>query len=108
MVTEALRAWMYFEISILSAELGSVAILGGRLRDAYDTVLAHEHLLIDIRCWHDDTHAATATCATCSSTPEPSAASATNPFACLDNLVLDDEQTAAEELALLGGSARRS
>ena len=78
-------------------------VLGRPLRDAYDTVLAHEHLLIDIRCWHDDTHAPTRELRDVLVTPDTVGRIRTNPFASLDNLVLDDEQTAAEESALLGG-----
>jgi phosphotriesterase-related protein len=78
-------------------------VLGGRLRDRYDTVLAHEHLLIDIRCWHDDTHAATRDLRDVMVTAETVGRVRENPFACLDNLVLDDEATAVEELASLEG-----
>jgi phosphotriesterase-related protein len=78
-------------------------VLGERLRATYDTVLAHEHLLIDIRCWHDDTHAATRDLRDVRVTAESVGRIRRNPFASLDNLVLDDEQTAAEELARLEG-----
>jgi phosphotriesterase-related protein len=78
-------------------------VLGRPLRDAYDTVLAHEHLLIDIRCWHDDTHAPTSDLRDVVVTTDTVDRIRTNPFASLDNLVLDDEETAADELALLGG-----
>jgi phosphotriesterase-related protein len=78
-------------------------LLGGGLRDTYDTVLAHEHLLIDIRCWHDDTHAATRGLRDVTVTAETVGRVRENPFACLDNLVLDDERTALEELAALEG-----
>ena len=78
-------------------------VLGGRLRDTYDTVLAHEHLLIDIRCWHDDTHAATRDLRDVAVTAATVGRVRENPFACLDNLVLDDEATAVEELAALAG-----
>jgi phosphotriesterase-related protein len=78
-------------------------VLGAPQREAYDTVLAHEHLLIDIRCWHDDTHAATrglrdelVTAASVGRVRE-------NPFACFDNLVLDDEPSAVAELTRLEG-----
>jgi phosphotriesterase-related protein len=76
-------------------------VLGGALREGYDTVLAHEHLLIDIRCWHDDTHAATRDLRDVTVTAGTVGRVRDNPFACLDNLVLDDEGTAIEELGLL-------
>jgi phosphotriesterase-related protein len=76
-------------------------VLGAGLRPRYDTVLAHEHLLIDIRCWHDDSHAATRDLRDVLVTSETVARVRQNPFACLDNLVLDDERTAVEELARL-------
>jgi phosphotriesterase-related protein len=82
---------------------GARTVLGGELRETYDTVLAHEHLLIDIRCWHDDTHAATRQLRDVTVTEETVARVRENPFACLDNLVLDDEGTAIEELARLQG-----
>ena len=76
-------------------------VLGRPLLDAYDTVLAHEHLLIDIRCWHDDTHAPTRDLRDVHVTQETVARIRENPFASLDNLVLDDEPTAIDELAHL-------
>jgi phosphotriesterase-related protein len=78
-------------------------VLGGALRDRYDTVLAHEHLLIDIRCWHDDTHAATSDLRDVAVTAESVSRVRENPFACLDNLMLDDETAAIDELAALEG-----
>jgi phosphotriesterase-related protein len=78
-------------------------VLGGALREAYDTVLAHEHLLIDIRCWHDDTHASTRDLRDVAVTAGSVRRVRENPFACLDNLVLDDESSAVDELARLEG-----
>jgi phosphotriesterase-related protein len=78
-------------------------VLGEGLRETYATVLAHEHLLIDIRCWHDDTHAPTRDLRDVSVTPATVGRVRENPFACLDNLLLDDERTTIEELALLQG-----
>lgn len=78
-------------------------VLGRPLKERYDTVLAHEHLLIDIRCWHDDTHAPTRGLRNVSVTAETVDRIRQNPFASLDNLVLDDEEAATEELALLQG-----
>ena len=34
-------------------------VLGPVPATALGPTLMHEHLLIDIRCWHDDTHSAT-------------------------------------------------
>ncbi|MFN8121677.1 MAG: hypothetical protein U0237_04520 [Thermoleophilia bacterium] len=74
---------------------------GRPLADDYEVVLAHEHLLIDIRCWHDATHAPTRHLA-----DQPVSAAnleevRTNPFSCRDNLVLDDRERIAHELRVL-------
>jgi phosphotriesterase-related protein len=82
---------------------GARTVLGDPLRETYDTVLAHEHLLIDIRCWHDDTHAATRDLRDVAVTAETVRRVRENPFACLDNLVLDDQRAAIEELGQLQG-----
>ena len=71
---------------------------GRPLADDYEVVLAHEHLLIDIRCWHDATHAPTRHLA-----DQPVSAAnleevRTNPFSCRDNLVLDDRERIAHDL----------
>ena len=78
-----------------------VTVDGRPVRDDYEVVLAHEHLLIDIRCWHDTTHAPTRHLA-----DEPVGAGNLeqvrgNPFACRDNLVLDDRGRMAHELRVL-------
>jgi phosphotriesterase-related protein len=82
---------------------GARTVLGEELRETYHTVLAHEHLLVDIRCWHDDTDAATRQLRDVTVTAETVGRVRENPFACLDNLVLDDERIAIEELARLQG-----
>lgn len=79
---------------------------GRPLAAGYDVVLAHEHLLIDIRCWHDDTHAPTRDLRDAVVGPGTLERVRGNPFSCLDNLVLDDEAVAAEELAPLGERRR--
>lgn len=84
-----------------------MTVLGRPLADDYTTVLAHEHLATDIRCWLDISHGPTAHLA-----DQPVAAAnleqvRSNPFACADNLVLDDTDLMAEELAALGGVSGR-
>ena len=84
--------------------MSPVTVLGEPLTADYDVVLAHEHLLIDIRAWADTEHALYQQLAHRpvdeSSLPEVRQ----NPFACLDNLVLDDEEVAFQELSHLSGT----
>jgi phosphotriesterase-related protein len=67
----------------------------------YDTVLAHEHLGIDITCWLDESHEPSRHLRDARVAPETVAAVRTNPFSCLDNLVLDDPEVIAAELERL-------
>lgn len=64
-------------------------------------MLAHEHLLIDIRCWLDEGHAPSRHLRDRSVDPAAPGPVRRNPFACLDNLVLDDPDLMARELAHL-------
>ncbi|MFF2191436.1 phosphotriesterase [Streptomyces sp. NPDC058157] len=74
---------------------------------SYDTVLAHEHVFIDLRCWLDSddplhdvlgdqrVHAGNLELVR------------QNPFACPDNLVLDDMELAVRELTRLAEASPR-
>jgi phosphotriesterase-related protein len=74
--------------------------------DAYDTVLAHEHLFIDIRCWLDESHAPTRHLRDRAVDAATVGQVRGNPFACLDNLVLDDAGLMAGELRRLADLGR--
>lgn len=76
---------------------------GKPLKKSYEVVLAHEHLLIDIRCWLDETHAPTRRLRDEQVSPATLSTVRQNPFACLDNLVLDDREVIAAELSALQG-----
>ena len=63
-------------------------------------VSVHEHLLIDLSCWFDPpADAAGETVAALVVGPATEAAVRANPFAVRDNLLLDDRDLAAAELA---------
>lgn len=66
-------------------------------------MLAHEHLFIDIRCWLDETHAPSRHLRDRVVDDETLEAVRGNPFACLDNLVLDDPALMAAEVERLAG-----
>lgn len=82
-----------------------MTVLGEPLADDYATVLAHEHLACDIRCWLDTGHRATAHLADQQVTDANLEQVRSNPFACADNLVLDDADLMADELADLASAA---
>ena len=77
-------------------------VLGEPLADSYSTVLAHEHLACDIRCWLDTGHGPTSHLEDEPVTESNLDQVRSNPFACADNLVLDDAAVVSEELADLG------
>ncbi len=81
--------------------IAPVTVTGRPLAASYDVALAHEHLLIDIRCWLDESHEPSRALRDVRVRAATVAAVRSNPFSCLDNLVLDDEDLAAAELALL-------
>jgi phosphotriesterase-related protein len=81
-------------------------VTGDPVADRYDVVLAHEHLAIDIRCWLDETHAPSRLLRDARVDDRTVAAVRTNPFACLDNLVLDDAGLIADELRPLQAAGR--
>ncbi len=64
-------------------------------------MLAHEHLLIDIRCWLDETHGPTRHLRDAAVDATTLALVRRNPFACLDNLLLDDREVVVAELSQL-------
>jgi len=78
-----------------------LTVTGAPLAERYDTVLAHEHLRIDITCWLDESHAPSRHLRDRAVDAETVAGVRTNPFACLDNLVLDDPEAMIAELGRL-------
>jgi phosphotriesterase-related protein len=80
-----------------------LTVAGTALRPHYDTVLAHEHLRIDIRCWLDETHEPSRHLRDLAVDAGTVEGVRTNPFSCLDNLLLDDAALIAEELERLRG-----
>jgi phosphotriesterase-related protein len=78
-----------------------VTVTGAAPAARYDTVLAHEHLGIDITCWLDESHEPSRRLRDLKVGPDTVPAVRTNPFSCLDNLVLDDAETMAAELERL-------
>lgn len=74
---------------------------GRPLRDSYELALAHEHVFIDTRCWLDETHAPTRHLRDEPLTADNVDDVRRNPFACLDNLLLDDPSEMVAELARL-------
>ncbi|MSX01664.1 MAG: hypothetical protein F2813_00720 [Actinobacteria bacterium] len=85
---------------------GPLTVTGKALAPDYDTVLAHEHLAIDIRCWLDQSHAPSAHLRDELVTEANADEIRANPFACSDNLLLDDHLLIAEELSALAGEGR--
>lgn len=79
-------------------------VTGAAVGEDYATVLAHEHVLIDIRCWLDESHAPSRHLRDARVEPATLAAVRANPFACLDNLLLDDQGLMTAELGRLAGT----
>lgn len=82
-------------------------VLGESLADEYSTVLAHEHLVCDIRCWLDSSHGPTAHLVDQDVDETNLEEVRSNPFACADNLVLDDRSVVSEELGRLASASGR-
>jgi phosphotriesterase-related protein len=82
----------------------TLTVTGRPLAPDYDLVLAHEHLLSDIRCWLDETHPPTRHLRDRPVDATTVSEVRRNPFACLDNLVLDDPDLAARELRPLAAA----
>lgn len=76
-------------------------MLGEPLGSAYDVVLAHEHLSIDIRCWLDTSHEPSRHLRHARVDPRTLAEIRQNPFSCLDNLLLGPASLIAGELRAL-------
>lgn len=76
-------------------------ILGKPLADDYGTVLAHEHVFIDIRCWADVDHPLYARLKDQRVSEGNVEEVRRDPFACLDNIVLDDVELAVAEVGAL-------
>jgi phosphotriesterase-related protein len=74
---------------------------GRPLQARYELALAHEHVFIDARCWLDESHAPTRHLRDKPVDRSTVEQVRRNPFACLDNLLLDDADQMAGELALL-------
>lgn len=81
-----------------------MTVLDTPLSADYDLVLAHEHLLIDIRSWADTEHPLYRSLEHVVVDDDTVADVRRHPFACLDNLLLDDEDVARDELARLDGA----
>lgn len=80
-------------------------VLGRNLAAEYETVLAHEHLRIDIRCWFDPDSVHAAELRDLKVTPQNAARVQQSPFACPDNLMLDDLELVVDELGPLAGDS---
>jgi phosphotriesterase-related protein len=81
-------------------------VTGDELAERYDTVLAHEHLAIDIRCWLDESHAPSRHLRDAAVDDTTVDQVRQNPFACLDNIWLHDRELVAAELGRLRGQGR--
>lgn len=78
-----------------------LTVAGIPLKDDYALVLAHEHLVCDITCWLDTSHEPTAHLQHEAVTPENLPDVQGNPFACADNLRIEDVDLVAEEVSAL-------
>ena len=78
-----------------------LTVSGEPLKDEYGLVLAHEHLVCDIRCWLDRSHEPTAHLLDQPVTAETLSQVQENPFACADNLVVEDLDLVVEEVLAL-------
>lgn len=80
-------------------------VLGTPLKRDYNLVLAHEHLIIDIRCWLDLRLETSGLRSVKVDDAETAARiRISNVFACADNLVLQSKQLAVEELSALAST----
>lgn len=85
--------------------LSPTTVLGEPLRPTYDVVLAHEHAFIDIRCWVDRQHPLYQRLRDRQVDATTISLVRRHPFACPDNVVLDDDELMAEEFAALTPAA---
>lgn len=81
-------------------------VLGDPIRDDYDLVLAHEHLLIDLDCWLDRGHELFERLRSERVRAAIIDLVRQHPFACPDNVVLDDVDLAIRELAEIPDDVR--
>jgi phosphotriesterase-related protein len=79
---------------------------GRALAESYTCVLAHEHLLTDTTAWLDEGHAPTRHLRDAPVGEATVAEVRRNPFACRDNLLLDDPDVAVDELGRLRAAGR--
>jgi phosphotriesterase-related protein len=86
----------------------TLTIDGRALRSDYDIALAHEHVFIDLSCWLDTGHPLYQQLHGRRVGPDTIELVRQHPFACPDNLVLDDEALAISELAHLVAVAPRT
>jgi phosphotriesterase-related protein len=85
----------------MAVQTAALTAAGKPVSEDYDLVLAHEHLQIDIRCWFDGDSAEATSLSDVVVSPETAHQVQTNPFACLDNLVLPPRAEMIEELGKL-------
>lgn len=79
-------------------------VLGRAISERYDVVLAHEHIFIDITCWTDSSHRLHKELAHSKVSTETLPLIRQHPFACPDNLLLDDDRLMTQELSKLSGT----
>jgi len=94
-------------VSAYAAPAAGVVVTasGAPLAGHYDTVLAHEHLAIDLRCWLDTEYEPTRQLRDLKVVPENVPTIRAHPFACADNVALDGSAAAAG-LGELAGCGR--
>jgi phosphotriesterase-related protein len=85
---------------------GPVTVTGCPVARDYDIVLAHEHVFIDIRCWLDESDPETRYLRDRPVEATTLADVQRNPFACLDNLVLDSAPLVLGDLRQLADCGR--
>jgi phosphotriesterase-related protein len=85
---------------------GPLTVAGRPLARDYDIVLAHEHVFIDIRCWLDESDPETRHLRDLPVDATTLADVQRNPFACLDNLVLDSASLVVGDLRRLADCGR--
>jgi phosphotriesterase-related protein len=81
-------------------------VLGDPIGEDYDLVLAHEHLLIDLECWLDREHELYEHLRAERVRPAVIDLVRQHPFACPDNVVLDDVALAVRELTEIPDDVR--
>lgn len=82
----------------MSATSRTVTVTGQQLASDYDIVLAHEHLFVDLSSWLDTADPAYETLRDQPVSVETIEMVRGNPFACPDNVILDDDEDIRREL----------